>query len=333
VTRHPAVARRTLSTYPPWVTRAGEASLDPSSPPAVGGGFLLALIPALLAALFATASAITSSIPDTRKEALRTTLTGASRAAVDRYLESPATVESRWLVLRVLGLAACAILLDRSFSASIGSLRHAVALLGVLFAYGTPAYLGMVFAKRGAEVVLPYTLRILRPFELLIAPLALPLMSFGQFVSGRVPRASRAPSASLAESEVEILVNAGEQSVAFEHEPAEMIRNVLDFGDLKAGDVMVPRTQVMAVDLATPPDELLKLVADGAHSRYPVYRERIDNIVGILHVKDLINHAALRRGLWGGSDSGPGPGVWVVRMISTLLTLRSSASRMTKSRP
>ncbi|HVU02733.1 MAG TPA: hemolysin family protein [Polyangiaceae bacterium] len=218
-------------------------------------------------------------------------MTGASQAALDRYLLDPATVESRWLVLRVLGLGACAIIVDRGFPPTLGTVKHGLALLAVLFVYGTPAYLGMVLARRAAEETLPYALRALRPFELLISPLALPLRYLGTVVSGNV-RHSRLPSASLAESEVSILVTEGEQSGALGHEPAEMIRNVLDFGDLKAGDVMIPRTQVAAIDLAMGADELLKFVADGAHSRYPVYRERIDNIVGILHVKDLINHAA-----------------------------------------
>jgi CBS domain containing-hemolysin-like protein len=71
-----------------------------------------------------------------------------------------------------------------------------------------------------------------------------------------------------------------------------MIRNVLDFGDVSAGEVMVPRTHVTAFDAETSVDELLRRVAESKHSRYPIYRERIDNVVGVLHVKDLINYAA-----------------------------------------
>jgi CBS domain containing-hemolysin-like protein len=71
-----------------------------------------------------------------------------------------------------------------------------------------------------------------------------------------------------------------------------MIRNVLDFGDLRAGDVMVPRTHVSAIDVDIPADELLRFIKSRTHSRYPVYRERIDNIVGILHVKDLVAYAS-----------------------------------------
>jgi CBS domain containing-hemolysin-like protein len=252
---------------------------------------LLAAIPALFAALFATATALLASVPDARKIALRNTLTGSAQAALDRYLESPATVESRWLVLRVLGLAACAIFIDRSVPLTIGTFRHGIALLGVLIVYGTPSYLGMVVVRRLGDVALPPVLQILRPFELIIAPLAAPLNWLGGLVSGSV-RPSRPPSATLAESEVEVLVNAGEENGSLGHERAEMLRNVLEFGELKAGDVMVPRTQVTALDVSTPAEELLRLVSARTHARYPVYRERIDNIVGILHVKDLIAFAS-----------------------------------------
>lgn len=193
-------------------------------------------------------------------------------------------------MLRVLGLAMCAILMDRSIGAEPGWVRHSLALVGVLFAYGIPSYVGMSVARRFAEALLPGVLRVLRPFELVIAPLAAPLSWLGQTVAGRFRKAP--PSSDVAESEVEILVNQGEQEGSLGHEPAEMIRNVLDFGDLRAGDVMVARTQVTAIDVDAPTEEALKIIAARPHSRYPVYRERIDNIVGILHVKDLITQAA-----------------------------------------
>ena len=267
--------------------------MDPSSPPAIGAQLLLATLPALFAALFATASAVLYSVPQARKVALRNTLRGSRQAALDRYLESPTTVESRWLVLRVLGLAICAILIDRAIPQGIGQGRHLFALLGCLIAYGTPSYVGMVLARRVGEFTLPYLLQLLRPFELIIAPLAAPLIWLGQLVSGLAHHnRPSTPSPSLAESEVEILVNEGEQNGSLGHERAEMIRNVLDFGDLRAGDVMVPRTHVIAVDVDTPADDLFKLIKQRTHSRYPVYRERIDNIVGILHVKDLVAYAS-----------------------------------------
>src|SRR5258705_6288427 len=69
-----------------------------------------------------------------------------------------------------------------------------------------------------------------------------------------------------------------------------MIRNVLDFGGITAGELMVPRTQVHALDVDTPIADLLRQITESEHSRYPVYRENLDSIVGVLHAKDLLPH-------------------------------------------
>jgi CBS domain containing-hemolysin-like protein len=71
-----------------------------------------------------------------------------------------------------------------------------------------------------------------------------------------------------------------------------MIRNVLDFGDATAGELMIPRPQVTAFDIGTPIEALLRLIVESEHSRYPIYKDSIDNVVGILHAKDLLRHAS-----------------------------------------
>lgn len=91
-----------------------------------------------------------------------------------------------------------------------------------------------------------------------------------------------------------MMVTEGEQSGAIDHDRSEMIRNVLEFGDTEACDLMVPRTQVSAIDINTPVEDLVRVMTEKEHSRYPVYRDRIDNIVGILHLKDLFLSTAVR---------------------------------------
>src|ERR1019366_4131649 len=69
--------------------------------------------------------------------------------------------------------------------------------------------------------------------------------------------------------------------------PAEMIRKVLDFKDLTAREVMVPRRHILGVELGMPLPEVVSIVSFEKHARYPVYRENIDNVVGLLYAKDL----------------------------------------------
>jgi putative hemolysin len=100
---------------------------------------------------------------------------------------------------------------------------------------------------------------------------------------------SEPPPPRVTETEVEIIVNEGEQNGSLDHDQSEMIRNVLDFKSLTAGEVMVPRTRVTSLDIDTPPSDLLAVIAETGHSRYPVYRERVDDVVGILHAKDILS--------------------------------------------
>lgn len=69
----------------------------------------------------------------------------------------------------------------------------------------------------------------------------------------------------------------------------QMVRNLLHFGERDAGDVGVPRADVIAVEEKTSFDDLVKLFADAGHSRLPVYRDTLDEIIGMVHIKDVFN--------------------------------------------
>jgi len=75
-------------------------------------------------------------------------------------------------------------------------------------------------------------------------------------------------------------------------EKEDMIRGVVDLSDTAVKEVMIPRIDVDFIPLDMDTEELLKRVAESGHSRFPVYAESIDNVVGILYVKDLINSFA-----------------------------------------
>ena len=67
----------------------------------------------------------------------------------------------------------------------------------------------------------------------------------------------------------------------------QMVRNLLHFGERDAGDVGVPRADIVAVEERTPFAELVRIFADAGHSRLPVYRDKLDHIVGMIHIKDV----------------------------------------------
>jgi len=107
------------------------------------------------------------------------------------------------------------------------------------------------------------------------------------------PGAEREP---LSEAELRMLLSRSSQEGEIEHEEQQMIDKVFVFGDKDAADVMVPRPDVVAVSIGLPPEQALASVLDSPYTRYPVYRETLDDVVGVLHVRDLFS-AMHERGL------------------------------------
>jgi CBS domain containing-hemolysin-like protein len=74
-----------------------------------------------------------------------------------------------------------------------------------------------------------------------------------------------------------------------------LIGNILKLHELVAADVMVQRVDIVGVEIDTPFEEVVRLFVDQGHSRFPVYRETLDDVVGMVHVKDLLPYVADRR--------------------------------------
>jgi putative hemolysin len=91
------------------------------------------------------------------------------------------------------------------------------------------------------------------------------------------------------EPELKMLVSSATEHGELEAGEQEMLYKVFDFADKEASDVMVPRPEVVAIAIDLPPEEALAVTLDSPYTRYPVYRGSIDEIVGILHVRDLFS--------------------------------------------
>ena len=118
------------------------------------------------------------------------------------------------------------------------------------------------------------------PMRLVVGSLDLFVRPFG----GRVRFESPPPPL----EELEKLLEAQAAANEVDKGAPQLIRSIFELSDKRCRDVMVPRTDVVAIDIATPPQEILRILAEESHSRLPVYRNDIDHIVGILHTRDLI---------------------------------------------
>src|SRR4051812_36291250 len=100
------------------------------------------------------------------------------------------------------------------------------------------------------------------------------------------------------EAELRMLVSRSERQGQIEEDERDMIDKVFVFGDKDVADVMVPKPDVAAVSIEVAPEEALAVVLDSPYTRYPVYRESLDDIAGVLHVRDLFS-AIHDRGIAG----------------------------------
>ncbi|POY37068.1 hemolysin [Solitalea longa] len=92
--------------------------------------------------------------------------------------------------------------------------------------------------------------------------------------------------------ELQLILEQGKQSGVLEESEHDLIQNVFDFQERIVKNIMIPRTQIAAIDISMPPVEVVKTVVHEGYTRLPVYDKTIDNIIGILHAKDVLAKVA-----------------------------------------
>ena len=90
--------------------------------------------------------------------------------------------------------------------------------------------------------------------------------------------------------ELQFIVQESQEGGLLRGESGRILRDLFEFGDLTAGEVMVPRVQVVGIPVEAEPDELRAIVRANPFTRYPVYSGDLDNIVGSLHIKEVLRH-------------------------------------------
>ena len=168
-----------------------------------------------------------------------------------------------------------------------------IAYLVVMFCTGMVLFiLGRLvpeaIAVRNAEPIALATIRPMQVCSLLLSPLVRMAIGLSNLLSIPMGGQRRDGASLVTEEELKTLVDAGEEEGLIEEDEKEMIFSVLDFGDTVAREVMVPRIDMVAIEAGTGLKEAIDRVIAAGHSRVPVYRETIDDIVGFLYVKDLL---------------------------------------------
>ncbi len=207
-------------------------------------------------------------------------LTGASLAEV--YLDRP----QRLIVSAGAGIALTVFLAGvgvASLDASPLSLAWHAVLLAVLV-IGAGQVVPRALARRWPARVVPVLVPLLHAVDALLYPLRAAGAAIARAVGGRRPAAPAAE----ARDDIEDLLREGALEGVGDSEEMAIITGVVQFGEKTVREVMTPREQVFALDLALPPRELAARLAQSAYSRVPVYEGTLDAVVGIVHAFDVL---------------------------------------------
>lgn len=122
----------------------------------------------------------------------------------------------------------------------------------------------------------------------LLVPLLNVLKFLKRVVERAIQRWEKVSPSEMIEEELQSLIDEGKQEGVMDKEDEELLHSVIDFGETLAREVMVPRMDVVALELGSDLSEVRETIIKVGHTRVPVYKNTIDHIVGILHSKDLI---------------------------------------------
>lgn len=167
---------------------------------------------------------------------------------------------------------------------------------GVVIATVVMTFLTVVFGELAPKIYAVthaegVSLALAKPIDTyikLISPLILVFNKSSNFIIKLLGGDVKTTKPFLTEEEMKSMINIGEEEGAIEKDEKEMLHNVFEFGDKKVSEAMVPRTEIVTIHEGAVVGDVLDLLSTNGYSRYPVIKESVDNIIGVLYIKDIL---------------------------------------------
>lgn len=171
------------------------------------------------------------------------------------------------------------------------------AVIVLVFCEITAKTLALRYSMRYAQALAP-------TISVITSAMRIPIRAMSAFARALARPAGGAKGPFVTEDELKMLVTVGEEEGIIEEEEREMIHGVIEIGDMTVREVMIPRIDIVAVEVSRPVEEIVQLVLKHGHTRIPVYEETIDHIVGVAYAKDMLRYSATRRPATVGKSNG-----------------------------
>jgi putative hemolysin len=163
-----------------------------------------------------------------------------------------------------------------------------ISFLSLLFGELIPKRL----ALRKSELIASKSVGIIKVINIIAKPIVLSLTKATNFFVNLIYSDENEDENQITEEEIRMMINVGEERGIFRKAETEMINSIFQFDDTTVSDVMTPRPDMVMLSLECSFEETLKVIIDEKYSRIPVYEDNIDNIVGVLYTKDIIDYMA-----------------------------------------
>ena len=207
------------------------------------------------------------------------------------YEQVALNVEGQQAVATVVYVAAAAFWMHGIYIAEppIQWLALAVtATTGVLLLLAATVWIPHVVARLWAEVFLFHTWRTWRTVSALSVPLALCARVVGMLLHRLAGRKPTEPSEESFDEEIRAIVSEGHREGLLESDEREMIEGVIELDDADVAEIMTPRSRMKSMHVDLPWTEMIDFVMSVSHTRIPVYDKNRDDVIGVLHTKDLL---------------------------------------------
>ena len=206
-----------------------------------------------------------------------------------KILDNPKKMLSTVLVGNNIVNIASSSIATTLFIALLGSSGASVAtiiLTVVLLIFGeiTPKTLASGNPERFACAVAP----VIRMFTIVLTPIVFIINVLAGLLIKILTRGKNNDKSAMTESELRALLDVSSEEGVIETNEKDIINNLIDFGDSIAKDIMTPRANIVSIDINAALDEVIDTYKEYKHSRVPVYKDNPNNIVGILHSKDIL---------------------------------------------
>ena len=149
-------------------------------------------------------------------------------------------------------------------------------------------------ALRKSEVVASKVVGIIRVVELTLKPLVITLTHFTNYFVSLLFGKENEDENAITEEEIRMMISVGEEKGIFRKMEKDMINSIFQFDNITVGEVMTPRPDMIMLDIDSNFEAAINVIIDEKRSRIPVYKDNMDNVVGLLYTKDIIDYMAFK---------------------------------------